>query len=449
MSKQIQRNSKKGYMQVSTQSHDGEPDTPAIANDTNADFFHLTLVNMCLLIEYLTVAAIGSKVLFVWFRDNIDDFNIKVASQSDYTYNECNVDSINHVIDDKIKIHATLYVIWCIIRLFYIICAMYACHKHQFEHQWCNKLLLMLHVVNIVFIVAFQICSTVVGSLPVKHVTNGALQEGPDVRIGFYGTDDTIGIALAIDYTFFAVFIGYVHLNKTLLSFSFGWCIGYCFVLFGCWTWMSTAWGINSGDTKHPFVSEDIRFVSINAVIQPNIHEYQLLINESLQFNMSMMLAADENFYDGNVLDVVTSGCKLFEEEGKNDVGATKYGVRFIDVADSKDVIKYGNVHGNINHYDGDGDGYPFQELYMYCDYMEQTNSLAQCSIGAIENKQKDTIITIILIYFKECNTLLFDAQNMTRQFESIPTNEPHAYLRLTVCYDEFVHPQDSPFQWP
>ena len=444
MSRQTPHNSKKGYMQVSTQPPDGEPDTLVIVNDTNEDLFRLTLINMCLLIEYLIVAAIGSKVLFVLFWDNIDDFDITVASKTDYTYDECNVDSINDVIDVKIKINAILYVIWCIIRLSYVICAIYACHKHQFEHHWFNKLLVKLHVANMVFIVTFQICASVVGWLPVKPVTNGVLQAHSDVAIGFYEMD-RIGITLMIDYAFFAFFIGCLHLHKPLQLFHVGCRFLYSLGLYMSFFGMLLAWGINSGGIKHSFLSQDIRFVSINAAIEPNIHEYQLLTNESL--NTSMIVAADENIYNGNVLDEVTSACKLFEEEGKNDVGATKYGVRLTDVTDGEDVIKYGKVHGDINHYDDGGDAYRFA-LYMYCDYVKQTNALTRCSIGAIENKQTDTIIATISIYFQECKAVLFDVKNITHQFESMPTNEPYAYLRLTVCYDEFVHSKDNPFQW-
>lgn len=67
MTKETQRNSKKGYIQVSTQVLDGETDTPFIVDEISAEFSHLTYVNLCLLVEYIIVAAIGSKVLLCGF----------------------------------------------------------------------------------------------------------------------------------------------------------------------------------------------------------------------------------------------------------------------------------------------------------------------------------------------------------------------------------------------
>ena len=369
----------------------------------------------------------------MWFWDNIDYFDITVASESDYTYNECNVDNINDAIDDMITMYAILYISWCIVRLVYIICATYTYQQHQFENQLFNKWLVVLHVVNVVVVVILEIYSTEVGLLQANDVTNGIIQEGSDVHviIGFY-QGIRVGITWAIDYAFFAFLILFFHMEKPLQLLNTTCNVLYFLVLFFCFFgfFVNTVWITALKDNTRYFVAEDIRFASVNAAIESNIHGYGLLNHKSL--NMSTISAAD----------ILTNACALFEEKGENDVGETYYALRFTNVAGTQDVTEHQKMHGNINDYE-----YMYEfELYMYCEYTKQTKSLAECSIGVIENKQTDTIIGSIPIYFKQCNTAFFDLTNVKHQFDIVPTNEP--YLELSVCYDEFVHSRKNPLQW-
>ena len=99
-----------------------------------------------LFIEFIIIAAVGSKVFVVLHSNEQEEYEINVASGSEYVYQECRLGDIKKRIGEEIDHYAILFSIYILLRVTYLITATYLHLKHAELRN--RKLLFVLCVVN-------------------------------------------------------------------------------------------------------------------------------------------------------------------------------------------------------------------------------------------------------------------------------------------------------------
>lgn len=386
---------------------------------------------LVLFIEFIIVAGVGSKVLMVSYSDTQDEYHLTVASGLNYTYQQCQLDTVNDEISNMIDTYTILYSLFCVFRFGFLLHAAYLAIKYDDDASHCVKFYCVGCVINIIIGMACFIYYIVGNVIEVKDVTHGSDQ----VDIGFYqnirihvtwSVDMMIFGALVMIFRHYKTVKAVVNLNAdtytnnmTRFTVIMGFGVFFLFYCVFVPLWLYFHYIYNLALHKDPFLS-------VNVIASKTIG--------GRLWNSTAVNSTTDFMY------TLHTECRLFDLKEKNDIGINYHALRIDDLINDQDIKFY--LDGDSMD-SNDNDDYGHFELYMYCEYTEKTSFLTECSLYKAENRMEETVIVIIPIEFKTCETSDIDLVKGNKTKNLYPI-----MLRMTICYDQFVSPHNMPYQW-